>query len=286
MELLEQLWKITAELSPLNDLNAAIKLVVDETTRAIGGDCGCLLFNDGVTNKFQVRYSNCEQPLTELEISTTDDNPLSMAMKANPGILIHDFASENKWAELTALPYGSLLAVRVPDSNPEDSYGAILIFAHQPDRFTQEHRHFIATIAASLGLFWQKQEVLTLVQDQLKRTSEQLKFYESQSSILVATLYPLPVPVLYITKSGSIILSATAEDLLASLGYKVPSFPDLVAIYKILHLPEDIHKDKYWSKPDAQIFNIHNYKIEVKPIYTMGDHFEFSGIVCVILASV
>lgn len=148
-DLMEQLSEIALELHSSGDHEHTLQQVTVYALSSVGGDAaGIILVPQNGTVETATSTSQATQRADELQIEL-DEGPSLDALSDNGNFVIGDTGTDHRWpkwsSEIAGLGFLSMLSVALRTKNRR--YGALNVFAHEPDRFSANDLA-IATIYA------------------------------------------------------------------------------------------------------------------------------------------
>jgi signal transduction histidine kinase len=173
--------RVSAAISGLQDLDAILKIGLDNVLNIMNGTVGGIMLLDesGQTLSYRVHHGLSDKYAEEMHLRLGEGIAGKVAQSGR-SVLLEDISSEPDAARLDLISSEGLRAfVSVPLRAKDDVLGVINFASHAPHRFTKEDVHLLHTIGDQLGTAIEQ----AMLYDRLRKARERLRKLARQNLV-------------------------------------------------------------------------------------------------------
>ena len=173
--------RVSAAISGLQDLDAILKIGLDNVLHIINGTVGGIMLLDesGQTLSYRVHHGLSDKYAEEMHLKLGEGIAGKVAQTGR-SVLLEDISSEPDAARLDLIGSEGLRAfVSVPLRAKDNVLGVMNVASHDSHRFTKEDVHLLHTIGDQLGIAIEQ----AMLYDRLRRARERLRKLARQNLV-------------------------------------------------------------------------------------------------------
>jgi signal transduction histidine kinase len=165
--------RVSAAISGLQDLDAILKIGLDNVLHIMNGTVGGIMLLDesSQTLSYRVHHGLSDKYAAEMRLKLSEGIAGKVAQSGR-SVLLEDISSEPDAARLDLIGSEGLRAfVSVPLRAKDTVLGVMNVASHEPHRFTKEDVHLLHTIGDQLGIAIEQ----AMLYERLRKARERLR---------------------------------------------------------------------------------------------------------------